>query len=190
MSGVHQPVGVDVRLDVMHGDQGDAQGVGQRLRRRDADQQRAEQSGPVGDGDGINVLERQPRLLQRLRDDAVDLLDVPRAATSGTTPPVLACRSICEAMTLDRISRPSRTTEAEVSSQEVSMPRMFMRLPHDWGRREPTSACTPSPRSQRTRPGTGRAGAWAVSGSVCGVSGASADTSRYQPTKVLPVACG
>src|SRR4029077_9781498 len=49
-----------------------------------------------------------------------------REANSGTTPPYFRCTSICEATTLDRISRPSATTAAAVSSQEDSIPRMRM----------------------------------------------------------------
>ena len=47
-----------------------------------------------------------------------------REACSGTTPPKRACRSVCDAMTLDSISTPSRTTATAVSSQLVSKPRM------------------------------------------------------------------
>src|SRR4051812_27011663 len=49
-----------------------------------------------------------------------------RAATSGTTPPNLAWRSICEETMLERTRWPSSTTAAAVSSQVVSMPRMSM----------------------------------------------------------------
>src|SRR4030065_372008 len=45
-------------------------------------------------------------------------------ATSGLTPPNGACKSIWEATTLERIRRPSSTTAAAVSSQEVSIPRI------------------------------------------------------------------
>src|SRR5579864_2704696 len=47
-----------------------------------------------------------------------------REASSGTTPPYLRCTSICDATMLDRISRPSATTAAAVSSQEDSIPNM------------------------------------------------------------------
>src|SRR5438876_609815 len=47
-----------------------------------------------------------------------------REASSGTTPPYLRCTSSCDATILDRISRPSTTTAAAVSSQEDSMPKM------------------------------------------------------------------
>src|SRR5215467_2995366 len=47
-----------------------------------------------------------------------------REASSGTTPPYLRCTSTCDATTLDRISRPSSTTAAAVSSQEDSIPKM------------------------------------------------------------------
>src|SRR5262249_8931209 len=45
-----------------------------------------------------------------------------REATSGTTPPYAACTSTCEATTSERTLRPSSTTAAAVSSQEVSIP--------------------------------------------------------------------
>src|SRR5712664_1001484 len=47
-----------------------------------------------------------------------------REASSGTTPPYLRWTSICDATTLDKISRPSATTAAAVSSHEDSIPRM------------------------------------------------------------------
>src|SRR4030042_5239917 len=49
-----------------------------------------------------------------------------REATSGNTPPNWAWMSIWEATTLERIRRPSSTTAAAVSSQEVSIPRIRM----------------------------------------------------------------
>src|SRR5262249_50915441 len=51
-----------------------------------------------------------------------------RAATSGTTPPKRACRSVCEAITLARTAGSSVKTAAAVSSQEVSMARKYMGL--------------------------------------------------------------
>jgi hypothetical protein len=47
-----------------------------------------------------------------------------RDANSGTTPPYGKCVAICENTTLERICSPERTTEAAVSSQELSIPRM------------------------------------------------------------------
>ena len=49
-----------------------------------------------------------------------------REASSGTMPPYSACISICDATTLEWIVRPSSMTAAAVSSQDVSMPRIFM----------------------------------------------------------------
>src|SRR5919108_4993161 len=48
-----------------------------------------------------------------------------RAAISGTIPPYSPWSSSCEAITLERISRSPRSTAADVSSHEVSMPRMI-----------------------------------------------------------------
>src|SRR5206468_3836308 len=54
-----------------------------------------------------------------------------RDATSGTTPPYTAWTLICDATTSERTQRPSSTTDAAVSSQEVSMPRTSMRQQGD-----------------------------------------------------------
>src|SRR5215203_2443237 len=63
-----------------------------------------------------------------------------RDASSGTTPPYGRCKSICEAITDERISLPSRTTEAAVSSQDVSIPRMITLLILFSVNRKPKSA--------------------------------------------------
>ena len=47
-----------------------------------------------------------------------------REAISGTTPPYSLCISTCEATTLESSVRPSSTTAAAVSSQELSKPRI------------------------------------------------------------------
>src|SRR6185437_1180899 len=47
-----------------------------------------------------------------------------REASSGTTPPYGACVAIWEETTFDNTCAPSRTTAAEVSSHELSMPRI------------------------------------------------------------------
>src|SRR5207244_8354897 len=47
-----------------------------------------------------------------------------RLATSGTTPPKRACRSIWLDTTEDSTSEPLATTAAAVSSHDVSIPRM------------------------------------------------------------------
>jgi tetratricopeptide (TPR) repeat protein len=49
-----------------------------------------------------------------------------REAISGTTPPYFSCSLVCEAMIEDLTSRPSATTAAAVSSQLVSMPKIFV----------------------------------------------------------------
>ena len=49
-----------------------------------------------------------------------------RDATSGTTPPYSACTRTCDATTSERTRRPSSTTDAAVSSQDVSIPRTNM----------------------------------------------------------------
>src|SRR3990172_415485 len=51
-----------------------------------------------------------------------------REATSGKTPPYLAGTPTCEATTLEAICRPSSTTAAAVSSQDVSIPNRRVSL--------------------------------------------------------------
>ena len=52
-----------------------------------------------------------------------------RLATSGTTPPYGWCRGICVYTTFVSTSRPSFTTADAVSSQLVSIPRIFTSRP-------------------------------------------------------------
>ena len=47
-------------------------------------------------------------------------------AISGTTPPYFSCIGICVSITFDKISLPFLTTEADVSSQLVSIPNVNM----------------------------------------------------------------
>src|SRR5262245_28500660 len=49
-----------------------------------------------------------------------------RDASSGTTPPYGAWIASCEATTFDRMRRPSASTAAAVSSQELSIPRTII----------------------------------------------------------------
>ena len=46
-------------------------------------------------------------------------------ASSGTTPPYGWCKAIWDDITDDKTFVPSITTDAAVSSQDVSMPRIF-----------------------------------------------------------------
>src|SRR2546423_12975472 len=48
-----------------------------------------------------------------------------REASSGTTPPYGWRAVNCEKTTLEAVCSPERTTAAAVSSQELSMPRMY-----------------------------------------------------------------
>jgi hypothetical protein len=50
-------------------------------------------------------------------------------AISGTTPPYSLCISICEEILLDKISFPSFNTAMEVSSQELSIPKIIIKKP-------------------------------------------------------------
>ena len=59
---------------------------GERLRRGDADEQRADQAGPRGDGDELDVLERRVREPERLAQHGRDQLEVPARGDLGHDP--------------------------------------------------------------------------------------------------------
>ena len=50
------PTSIDMRLQMVHRDQGNLERDGQRLRRRQADEQRAGQPGRVGHGHGVELI--------------------------------------------------------------------------------------------------------------------------------------
>ena len=60
--GVGEEVGVKMRFDVMDPDKGNFQCHRQPLRRRDPDQKRTEQTGPVCHRDGVKVAKADSRL--------------------------------------------------------------------------------------------------------------------------------
>ena len=61
-----QKVGAHVALDVVDRNQRPLRGIAQPLHAADAREQRAHQPWPVGDGQGVHVLQGHPRLLERL----------------------------------------------------------------------------------------------------------------------------
>ena len=60
----------------------------ERLRRREPDEQRADQPGALGDGDAIDVVERRVRLRERLADDGRHELEVAARCNLGHDPAV------------------------------------------------------------------------------------------------------
>ena len=71
-----QEVGRDVTVEVVDLDHRQPARRRQRLRRRDPDQERADQARASGDGDCVEVVERDARLLKRGVDDRVHELQV------------------------------------------------------------------------------------------------------------------
>ena len=74
---IGQPVGIDVALDVIDRHERQVMGRRHRLGDADADQQRADQAGPVGDGHRIEIGPSHAGLLERRlhgRDDPAQLL--------------------------------------------------------------------------------------------------------------------
>ena len=69
-----QVVGADVPLDVVHRHQGLSAGKGQALHVADADQQRAHQARAAGHRQGVDSLQRHPRLPERGVHDLAHLL--------------------------------------------------------------------------------------------------------------------
>ncbi len=63
-------------LEVVDGGERQLPRGGDRLRRREADEQRAHEPGALGGGDELHALEARSRLLERLRDDRVHQLEV------------------------------------------------------------------------------------------------------------------
>ena len=81
--GLLQEGGVEVTLEVVDPDVGDALAQRHGLGRADADQQRAGQARPATGGHGVDVGQLEPRLDQRLGNDRVDQLEVGPAGDLG-----------------------------------------------------------------------------------------------------------
>ena len=85
---VVEDVGGDVADEVVHGVERLLERDGERLRRADADHERAGEARTAGHGDGVEVGERRRRPRRaRPRSTGLSASRCARAATSGTTPP-------------------------------------------------------------------------------------------------------
>ena len=88
----------------------------------------ADQPRPGGRGDPVEIAEADPGLVERLRDQPLEMIemgargDLRHDAAIGRVLGELRQHQIGA----DERRRPSLTTAAAVSSQLVSMPRMFM----------------------------------------------------------------
>ena len=67
---------LDVPGEVVHRHERTIQRERERLRERDADEQRADEAGALRDGNGIELLEIGLRGIERRADDAADVADV------------------------------------------------------------------------------------------------------------------
>ena len=88
LAGLHD-YSVNVAFEVVHPDQRLLEAEGERLRVRNADEQRSGEAGAFGDGDGLEVGEGHVRLggVLRGRPGQCVLRRCSREASSGTTPP-------------------------------------------------------------------------------------------------------
>ena len=77
-----------VPVQVIDGDERQPPRPGERLGSREPDEQRADQPGAGRDGDGVDVVERGPRLLERLADHRRDQLEMPARGDLRDDPPV------------------------------------------------------------------------------------------------------
>ena len=73
----------DVAVQVVDGHEREPARPGERLRRREADEQRADQARPARDGDGLDVVEGGAALLERLGEHRADELEVPARGDLG-----------------------------------------------------------------------------------------------------------
>ena len=95
----------DVPVEVVDRHERQPPRPGDRLRRGEPDEQRADQARALRDRDAVDVVERRARLRRAPRARrARSSSRCRRDATSGTTPPYRACRSACDATTFARIS--------------------------------------------------------------------------------------
>ena len=73
----------DVAVQVVHRNEREPARGGERLGRRQAHQQRADQPRPARDGDGLDLLELRLGLLERLGEHRSDQLEVPTRGDLG-----------------------------------------------------------------------------------------------------------
>ena len=125
---------LDVAGEMMHRHDRDAARPGQRLRERDADEQRPDEPGPLRHGDGAD----RPSIVdaglgERRLDDAADVADVlPRRELGDDAAPLAVDGGLrgddagADAARGGAASPVSATTAAAVSSHEVSMASRFI----------------------------------------------------------------
>jgi len=101
------------------------QGKRDSLRGLESNEQSHRQARSLRGGDGIELSRLDSRIAYAVCTTGIKFRRCSRAASSGTTPPYSACSLICEETALDK-TRPSRTTAALVSSQEVSRAKRVM----------------------------------------------------------------
>ncbi len=117
----------NVPLQVVHLDHRNVARDREPLGERHAHEQRADQSGSPREGDGIQVVGRDAGVsLSAVSTTGMMFCWCAREASSGITPPYLTCTA-CEAMTFENSTLP-RSTAAEVSSHEDSMPRIVISM--------------------------------------------------------------
>ena len=73
-------------VEVVDPDKRPALGRGQRLRGRDADEQRPDQPGPAGDRERVDLVEGRAGVSERRVDDGVDQLEVVARGDLGHDP--------------------------------------------------------------------------------------------------------
>ena len=89
--------GGDVAVQVVDGTSGSRRRERQRLRGGEADEERADQPRPLGDGHRVDVVQGDTGVGEGALDRGHDQLQMLGAtATSGTTPPYGACSAACE----------------------------------------------------------------------------------------------
>ena len=104
-------------------------------------QQSGDKPRSLSDGDGEISFKVTPACFRAPETTGDRAFRCSLAASSGTTPPWTACLAICEATSLESTLNPSSTTDAAVSSQLLSIPRIRLISTQ----RAPAKDLTPSP---------------------------------------------
>ena len=68
--------GADMAFDMVDRDEGHASGVSDRFRERHSDDERADEPGPLGHGDSVDVRKPKRRVFERAIDDRSDRLQM------------------------------------------------------------------------------------------------------------------
>ena len=115
-------------LEVVDSHDGEILGRRQTLGVCIAHQKRGDEAGMAGHGNAVKPVNANPGFTEGGLDDRVDVLQVLAGRKLGYDAAVCRMSLIWLLMTLDRTSCPSLTTAAAVSSQLLSIPRMFIFL--------------------------------------------------------------